>query len=282
MPCLWRSSRRWLRSIRPARAARERLPPFARTSACRYDRSQRDTCRSFASRNDSVRSSGGGSSATLVHLHVVALDGVFTRDAPGGAAVFHEGPAPSGEELAAFAARVAERMLRWMRRRKLLDERRAEERSNEAPDVSPLEACMQLSLFGATFLKLDKDGAKLADAEDEQRRRPRTKSPWSAEESGFNLHAGVTVRAGARAPGSAGTGPTHRRSEGPGVVRCCMSWGALGQRRSCVRCAAAAALRRFEQAKAPLNVPRRPGPAYVDADGSALLGLSAEGFYACL
>jgi hypothetical protein len=73
-----------------------------------------------------------------------------------------------------------------------------EERSNEAPDVSPLEACMQLSLFGATFLKLDKDGAKLADAEDEQRRRPRTRSPWSAEESGFNLHAGVTVRAGAR------------------------------------------------------------------------------------
>ena len=139
-----------------------------------------------------------GALGSFVHLHVVALDGVFTRDAPGGAAVFHEGPAPSGEELAAVAARVAERMLRWICRRKLLDERRAEERSNEAPDVSPLEAGMQLSLFGATLLKLDKDGAKLADAEDEQRRRLRTKSPWSAEESGFNLHAAVTVRAGDR------------------------------------------------------------------------------------
>jgi hypothetical protein len=38
-----------------------------------------------------------------------------------------------------------------MRRRKLLEARRAQERSNEAPDVSPLEAYMQLSLFGATF-----------------------------------------------------------------------------------------------------------------------------------
>ena len=85
-----------------------------------------------------------------------------------------------------------------MRRRKLLEEGDAEERSNEAPDVSPLEACMQLSLFGATFLKLDKDGAKLVDAEDDEHLRPRTKSPWSATARGFDRHAGVTVRAGDR------------------------------------------------------------------------------------
>src|SRR5262245_9929713 len=51
-------------------------------------------------------------SATLgcfVHLHVVALDGGFVREAKGGAVVFHEGPAPSREELAAVASRVAER-----------------------------------------------------------------------------------------------------------------------------------------------------------------------------
>jgi hypothetical protein len=78
---------------------------------------------------------------SFVHLHVVALDGVFTRKAPGGAVEFHEGPAPSCQELAAVAARVAERMLRWMRRRKLLEERDAEERSNEAPDVSAPALC---------------------------------------------------------------------------------------------------------------------------------------------
>ena len=37
----------------------------------------------------------------FVHLHVVAPDGVFVREAKGGAVVFHEGPAPSREELAA-------------------------------------------------------------------------------------------------------------------------------------------------------------------------------------
>ncbi len=82
-----------------------------------------------------------------------------------------------------------------MRRRKIFEQRPVEERSNEAPEVSPLEACMQLSVFGGTFLKLDKDGVPL-DEEDDERHRPRTKSPWSAEVRGFNLHAGVTVRAG--------------------------------------------------------------------------------------
>ena len=33
---------------------------------------------------------------------------------------------------------------------------------------------------------------------DEERFRTGTKSPWAAEVSGFNIHAGVTVRAGDR------------------------------------------------------------------------------------
>ncbi len=132
-----------------------------------------------------------------MHLHVVALDGVFTR-IDDGAVLFHSGSTPSAADVADVVTRVAERMLRWMRRRKMFDQRPAEERSNEAPEVSPLEACMQLSLFGGTFLKLDKNGALLVDEEDDERLQPRTKSPWSAEVRGFNLHAGVTVRAGDR------------------------------------------------------------------------------------
>ncbi len=137
-----------------------------------------------------------GTLGSFVHLHVVALDGVFTRAADGGV-VFHEGPAPSCEDIAVVAARVAARMTRWMRRRKLLNTRTAEDRSNEAPELSPLEACMQLSLFGGTYLRFEKEGAPLAEP-DKERSRGRSKSPWSAELQGFNLHAGVTVRAGDR------------------------------------------------------------------------------------
>ena len=89
---------------------------------------------------------------SFVHFHVVQTDGVFTR-AGDGAVRFHAGRAPLREELADVAGRVAKRMTKWLRRRKLLDERPAEERSNEAPELSPLEACMELSLFGATFLR---------------------------------------------------------------------------------------------------------------------------------
>ena len=89
----------------------------------------------------------------FVHFHLVAPDGVFTRT-EDGAVTFHVGPAPSRDEVADVAGRVAKRMTKWLRRRSLLDERPAEERSNEAPDASPLEVCMQLSLFGGTFLRM--------------------------------------------------------------------------------------------------------------------------------
>jgi Putative transposase/Transposase zinc-binding domain len=132
---------------------------------------------------------------TFVHFHVVVPDGVFTRT-EGAEAAFHEGRAPSREEVAAVAARVATRMTRWLRRRVLVDERSAEERSNEAPELSPLEACMQLSLFGGAFLRLADDGVPVP-LEDE-RLRISGKSPWAAEVAGFNVHAGITVRAGDR------------------------------------------------------------------------------------
>jgi hypothetical protein len=131
---------------------------------------------------------------SFVHFHLAVPDGVFARD--GESVTFHEGPAPSREDIAAVAARVEARMTRWLRRRGLIDERPAEERSNEAPEPSPLEACMQLSLFSGTFLRLDADGTPVP-LEDE-RFGAKMKSPWVAEAAGFNVHAGVTVRAGDR------------------------------------------------------------------------------------
>jgi hypothetical protein len=131
----------------------------------------------------------------FVHFHVVVPDGVFSRDGEG-AATFHEGPAPSREDIAAVAARVQARMIRWLRRRALIDERPAEERSNEAPEPSPLEACMQMSLFGGAFLRLAADGTP--GPVDEARFATGTKSLWAAEAEGFNIHAGVALRAGDR------------------------------------------------------------------------------------
>jgi hypothetical protein len=132
---------------------------------------------------------------SFVHFHLVVPDGVFRR-AEHGAVAFHEGPAPTREDIAAVAARVEARMTRWLRRRGLLDERPEQDRSNEAPDPSPLEACIQLSLFGGAFLRLARDGTPVPV--DDERFATRGKSPWAAEAAGYNVHAGVTVRAGDR------------------------------------------------------------------------------------
>jgi hypothetical protein len=65
-----------------------------------------------------------------------------------------------------------------------------------AAEPSPLEACMQMSLFGGVFLRLAEDGTPLGL--DEERFGTGSKSPWAAEAAGFNVHAGVTIRAGDR------------------------------------------------------------------------------------
>jgi hypothetical protein len=132
-----------------------------------------------------------------------ARSGVFLHDGEG-TATFHEGPTPSREDIAAVATRVQARMTRWLRRRGLIDERPAEERSNETPEPpagdspgspSPLEACMQMSLWGGTFLRLAADGTPVPV---DPCLGAGTKSPWAAEAAGFNVHAGVTIRAGDR------------------------------------------------------------------------------------
>ena len=129
------------------------------------------------------------------------LDGVVVRE-NNGAVAFHRGPCPTHEQIASVAERVHKRMTKWLRRRKLIDDRPEEDRGNETPELSPIEACLQLSLSfsaSATFTRLD--GAATAkldlDALGDEHRRDR-KSPWSAEVLGFNVHAGVTVPQGDR------------------------------------------------------------------------------------
>ena len=60
-----------------------------------------------------------------------------------------------------------------------IDERAAEDRSNEAP----MEACMQVSLFAGEFARVEQTSKAEQDEQDaaEARFRMRRKSPWSAE-----------------------------------------------------------------------------------------------------
>ena len=123
---------------------------------------------------------------------------MFTRTEGDGSVVFREGPAPTRAEIASVAARVEKRMRRWLRHRGLLDEHAEEALSNEAPELSPLEACLQLSLFGSTYVRLAGDRATVLLAAEEACFHAAGKGPWVADASGFNVHAGVTVRSGDR------------------------------------------------------------------------------------
>lgn len=81
-----------------------------------------------------LRIGGGETGAvTLVHLHLLALDSAFTLQTKGGPAMPHEGPAPLTSDVAAVAAWAEKLKRRRPRRRRLPDEREAEDCSNEAP-----------------------------------------------------------------------------------------------------------------------------------------------------
>ena len=75
---------------------------------------------------------------------------MFEKTDAGGVR-FHEAP-PLSKDVAEVAQRVRDRALRWLRRKGYLDERAAEERSNEAAEPSALDGCMQLALAGGALL----------------------------------------------------------------------------------------------------------------------------------
>src|SRR5262249_24496185 len=66
--------------------------------------------------------------------------------------------------------------------------------------LSPMEACMQASLFAGEFARVHEGAPQLDEHDaDEARFRVQKKSPWSAAVGGFDVHAGGTIRAGDRA-----------------------------------------------------------------------------------
>ena len=135
----------------------------------------------------------GGSLNLNVHFHVVVLDGTFARDADQRVS-FRAASPPAIAELEAIVVRVRDRALAWLRRRGLLDERPAEERSSETPEPAAIEACAAIAMQCGTHATLplpSEEGGAEQDVE-----APRAQPALAFERDGFNLHAGVRIEAG--------------------------------------------------------------------------------------
>ncbi|WP_437989787.1 transposase [Sorangium sp. So ce145] len=130
----------------------------------------------------------GSSLNVHVHFHTLAIDGVFEKTAMG--VRFHDAPPPSKDDVSEVARRVRERALLWLRRRGYLDERAAEERSNETIEPSALDACTQLALAGGAYLARPFEHKDSPDAAFERRERR-----FSAACDGFDVHCAVRIAA---------------------------------------------------------------------------------------
>src|SRR5262249_14531418 len=93
----------------------------------------------------------GGSLNLNVHFHLVSVDAVFQKHGEG--VRVHEAPPPAKTDGGDVARRVHDRALVWLRRHRYLDERPAEDRSNEPAADTPVDSLARLALAGGTFLR---------------------------------------------------------------------------------------------------------------------------------
>jgi hypothetical protein len=135
-----------------------------------------------------------GSLNLHVHYHLVALDGVFARDA-GGRLVFHPADAPMAADLDAVLACTARRAIAWLRKHGYIDDSPLEARSNDSPVQTALDACAAIAMGRGNVATLPRDSTQ--DDEGPRASEERPDMPALAvEREGFNLHAGVRIEAG--------------------------------------------------------------------------------------
>jgi hypothetical protein len=120
-------------------------------------------------------------------MHTLTPTGVFEKTGDGGVR-FHEAPAPTQQDVALVAKRGRDRTVRWLRRHGYLDERAAEERSNETAKPSALDACTQMALAGGAFLARPFEVKENPDADLERKER-RLSATWD----GFDVHCAVRI-----------------------------------------------------------------------------------------
>jgi hypothetical protein len=126
-----------------------------------------------------------------VHAHVLALDGVYVRDAGSGAPVFHPLPAPTEDEVADVARRTAERVQKVLVRhgRSLDPEADAgDDPLSEQPALAGLAAA---ATRGVDLLG-ERAGRPTLRLLDPDRARPGERA---ALVLGFNVHAGTAIGA---------------------------------------------------------------------------------------
>jgi len=130
----------------------------------------------------------GGSLNLHVHFHVLAIDAVFEKGDDG--VRVHETRAPEKGEVDEVARRVHDRVVRWLRRHRYLDERSAEERGNEPSGATPIDGFSRIALAGGTFL-----ARPFAPREREDSGLDAKPRRFAASHNGFDVHCAVRVAA---------------------------------------------------------------------------------------
>jgi hypothetical protein len=134
-----------------------------------------------------------GSLNLNAHFHWLVLDGVLTRDEQRGV-LFHPAPAPTLADLNGIVERTRRRTTKWLGQHGCLDEAPLEERSNELPAQTALDACAAIAMHRGNVATLPR--ADAPDAADEDHERQPDKTEVAVEQDGFNLHAGVRIEVG--------------------------------------------------------------------------------------
>ena len=131
----------------------------------------------------------GGSLNLHVHFHTLAIDGVFEKS--DDSVRVHEAPPPEKADVEDVAKRVRDRALRWLRRHRYLDERAAEERSNEPAAAAPMDDFSRIALAGGDFLSRPFAPSK----QDEHAPREKKLGRFAASHHGFDVHCAVRIAA---------------------------------------------------------------------------------------
>jgi Putative transposase/Transposase zinc-binding domain len=146
----------------------------------------------------------GGSLNLNVHYHVAVPDGVFSREPEAAlGVVFNQLAIPNRSDLETIGHTVELRVLRWLRRRGLLDDGEAEPAEHDAElQRDALDACLRGSLGIGELSSLPGSASAAAQGNDEKftsfqpaitHRRPRVTS--GSLSAWLRLHAGVSVAA---------------------------------------------------------------------------------------
>lgn len=125
-----------------------------------------------------------------VHVHALALDGVYVRDGAKGPLTFHPLAAPTRAHVEDVARRTARRVEKVFQKHGRSFERPTED--DPLPDDQPVLASCYAAAAGGLALAGDRAGRPLLRIVDPLLSRP---DEPVGEVSGFNVHAAVAIGA---------------------------------------------------------------------------------------